>query len=142
VIFSTDMYSENSVKSVERIRRGCGEKLIVSGVRTKRQKDWNSFMTNDDNKKQLTQVLLNSWNSVASAVDTCHCRCIYWTHSNDNLRETSYGESTLFCSTIPQIYSGRNGFQSSLILYVCKRPRIQGCESKKPGQTFFYSIAL
>ena len=31
VIFSTDMYSENSVKSVERIRRGCGEMLIVSG---------------------------------------------------------------------------------------------------------------
>jgi len=31
VIFSTDMYSENSVKSVQRIRRGCGERLIVSG---------------------------------------------------------------------------------------------------------------
>jgi len=29
VIFSTDMYSENSVKSVERIRRGCREMLIV-----------------------------------------------------------------------------------------------------------------
>ena len=31
---------------------------------------------------------------------------------------------------------------SSNILYVCKRPRIQGCESKKPGQTFsvFYCL--
>jgi len=67
VIFSTDMYSENSIKSVERIRRGCGEKLIVSGEKTKRPKDWKSFLTNDDNKKQLVQVLLNSWNSDASA---------------------------------------------------------------------------
>ena len=45
VIFSTDMYSENSIKSVERIRRGCGEMLIVSGEKTKRPKDWKSFLT-------------------------------------------------------------------------------------------------
>ena len=44
VIFSTDMYSENSVKSVERIRRGCRKMLIVK-KRTKRPKDWKSFLT-------------------------------------------------------------------------------------------------
>jgi len=47
------MNSENSVTSVERISRGCGEKLIVSGEKTKKPKDWNLFLTNDDNKKQL-----------------------------------------------------------------------------------------
>jgi len=45
VTFSTDMYSENSVKSVEHIRRGCEEKLIISGEKTKRPKDWKSFLT-------------------------------------------------------------------------------------------------
>jgi len=48
----------------------------------------------------------------------------------------SYGEST-FCSAVPSFRSTQeetdSRLQSSLILYVCIRPRIQGCESKKPG---------
>ena len=40
VIFSTDMYNENSIKSMERKRRGEGEKLIVCGSSTQRPRDW------------------------------------------------------------------------------------------------------
>ena len=63
VIFSTDMYKECSVKGVERKRRSCGDKLIVGAGSTKRPKDWKTFLTNDENKEQLIQVLFSTWSS-------------------------------------------------------------------------------
>ena len=40
VLFSTDMYQENSVKSVERSARGNGEEHIIQGEGTKRPEKW------------------------------------------------------------------------------------------------------
>ena len=59
MIFSTDMYHPNSVKAVERLRRGSAAKLIVGGENTKKPKEWKSFLTNNENKKQLIEVLLS-----------------------------------------------------------------------------------
>ena len=67
VIFSTDMYKEDSVKSMERNRRGSSEKLLLQGENTKEPADWKAFSTNEDNKKQLVQVLLNAWDNDACA---------------------------------------------------------------------------
>lgn len=61
VIFSTDMYKPDSGKSSERTRRGCAEKMMIKGGKTKRPSDWKQFLTNDENKKQLIQVLLDVW---------------------------------------------------------------------------------
>ena len=66
-VFSTDMYSPNSVKAMERNRRGVADKLIVSGGEMKRPKDWKVFLSNDDNKAQLVKVLLDTWSSVPTA---------------------------------------------------------------------------
>ena len=43
-IFSTDMYRDNSVKAMERRRRGCGEKLIIKGELTRKPIDWKVFL--------------------------------------------------------------------------------------------------
>ena len=43
VIFSTNMYQEDSVKSMERNRRGSSEKLLLQGENTKTPADWKSF---------------------------------------------------------------------------------------------------
>ena len=51
------------MKEVERKRRGCGEKLIVRGEKTRRPKDWKDFLTNDENKEQLIRLLLTTWRS-------------------------------------------------------------------------------
>ena len=40
VLFSTDMYQENSVKSLERSGRGSGEERIIQGEGTKRPEKW------------------------------------------------------------------------------------------------------
>ena len=53
VIFSTDMYmyKADSVKTMERIRRGSAEKLLVQDENTKKPADWKTFLTNEDNKQ-------------------------------------------------------------------------------------------
>ena len=40
VLFSTDMYQENSVKSLEKSARGGGEERIIQGESTKRPEKW------------------------------------------------------------------------------------------------------
>jgi len=66
-VFSTDMYSPNSVKSMERERRGCSEKLIIKGPSTKKPPDWKLFLTNDENKTQFISLLCTVWSSPANA---------------------------------------------------------------------------
>ena len=61
VVFSTDQYLPGSVKSLERKRRGCGEKLIIGGGATKRPAEWKLFLANEDNKVQLIRLLLKLW---------------------------------------------------------------------------------
>ena len=58
VVFSTDMYYPDSVKAVERRRRGCAEKLVLQGELTKHSGDWQTFFTNDENKIQPTKLVL------------------------------------------------------------------------------------
>jgi hypothetical protein len=37
---------------MERKRRGCSEKLIVTGENMKKPPDWKTFLANEENKKQ------------------------------------------------------------------------------------------
>ncbi|KAL7404873.1 hypothetical protein ABVT39_020258 [Epinephelus coioides] len=64
-VFSTDTYVDRvySPKSVETDRRGCGERFMVSGLNVHRPAGWNGFLTNDENKKAFTHLLLNHWSS-------------------------------------------------------------------------------
>jgi hypothetical protein len=42
---------------MERNRRGCSEQLIVTGENTKKPPDWKTFLANEENKKQLIELL-------------------------------------------------------------------------------------
>jgi hypothetical protein len=57
------MYLPNSIKAIECQRWGSGEKLIVQGEMTKKHADWKQFLTNDENKKQLINIILKVWSS-------------------------------------------------------------------------------
>ena len=67
VLFSTDMYQENSVKSLERSARGSGEERIIQGESTKRPEKWTEFLSNDINKQQLIKLSLRVWSNDAFA---------------------------------------------------------------------------
>ena len=60
-VFSTDMYQECSVKSMERNRRGSGDQIILKGDSTKRPADWKVFLANEKNKVQFIKLLLDAW---------------------------------------------------------------------------------
>ena len=57
-IFSTDFYHQHSIKIQERVSRGCGEQFILQGSSKRMPKDFKAFLTNDENKRQLCEVLL------------------------------------------------------------------------------------
>ena len=46
---------------MEMNRRGSIERLLLQGENTKKPADWKTFLTNEDNKKQLVQVVVNAW---------------------------------------------------------------------------------
>jgi len=64
VIVSTDMYSTNSVKALERKRRGITEKLLVKGASTKKPRDWKAFLCNEENKEQLIGPMHTCWSEL------------------------------------------------------------------------------
>ena len=68
-VFSTDNYPKLSIKRQEWERRGSGERLFIT-KKTKKPRDWKSFLTNDDNKVQLTSILCEVWteNDMASRI--------------------------------------------------------------------------
>ena len=46
---------------MERKWRGTGDNIIVQGDSTKKPTDWKEFLSNDNNKQQLIQLLLDVW---------------------------------------------------------------------------------
>ena len=58
VIFSTDMYKEYSVKSMERNRRESIEKLLLQGENTKKPADWKKLQIGSD--QEMAQSETNS----------------------------------------------------------------------------------
>ena len=56
------------------MRRGCSEKFIVDGPATRKPVDFKLFLTNEDNKLQLCQLLLKVWQSkeAVSRLEKCH----------------------------------------------------------------------
>ena len=50
VIFSTDSYMPNSIKSLERSTHGSGQKRLVHGENMRKPENWKEFLSNDDNK--------------------------------------------------------------------------------------------
>ena len=63
VHFVTDTYKEISIKSSERIRRGISDKIIIKGPSTKVPRNFQKFLANDENKKQLIALIFNEWSS-------------------------------------------------------------------------------
>ena len=61
VDFVTDTYKENSIKNVERERRGTSQELLVHGPLTKVPRDYKQFLANSSNKTQLIKLILQEW---------------------------------------------------------------------------------
>ena len=104
------MYKPDFGKSSERTRRGCAEKMVIKGGKTrpKRPSDWKQFLTNDENKKQLIQVLLDVWSKHDMAKSRAKRlygnKMIFIKEGEAQLLTSQNGRETL-CSEIPSLNS-------------------------------------
>ena len=72
-VFSTDSYHPGSIKTQERLRRGCGEQFLLDGSATRKPKDFKVFLSNDENKKQFCKMLLDVWSSTHASKQLQKC---------------------------------------------------------------------
>lgn len=61
VDFVTDSYHTDSIKAIERQRRGSSAPLLLKGPKTRVPRDWKSFLANDDNKKNFIKLICDEW---------------------------------------------------------------------------------
>jgi hypothetical protein len=66
-LFSTDRRHPQSIKTLERLRRGSSETIILAGPSTRKPYDCKMYGTNEDNKKQLCHLLLQVWSAQQAA---------------------------------------------------------------------------
>ena len=121
VVFSTDMYLENSIKSMERSRRGTSAKLIIKGENTKRPADRKKFLTNDENKEQFIEVILKVWSSELIAPKLVNRKIIMICAGRAYPLNSEDGKKLK-----------RKPIQGSYYTFLHKRTGLQVCKSEKP----------
>ena len=102
--FVTDTYRPHSIKEMERQQRGSSTCYKIGGLKTRVPRDWKGFLRNSDNKTELTNIILNEWQSDQYVkhlrdqklffVNACYCYCL----STEDGRTTNSQE-------IPELFS-------------------------------------
>jgi hypothetical protein len=113
IIFSTDMYLENSM---ERKRRGCSEKLIVTGKNTKKPPDWKTYLANEENKKQLIELLCRVW-STDDFAPKLLSKNVITVSDGHAFHITSYDGTSVCRTEIKSIESTQEETDSRVVLY-------------------------
>ena len=115
-VFSTDMYKEHSIKSLERSIRGSGEERIVSGENMKRPEKWKDFLTNDSNKQQLIKVLLKVWSSQNFA-DRLQNKSIIAVCEEKAYELKVEDDGSVVMSEVPRLQSNQEETDTRVVLY-------------------------
>jgi hypothetical protein len=141
IIFSTDMYLENSIKSMERKRRGCSEKLIVTGENTKKPPDWKTFLVNEENKNQLIELLCRVWSTDNFAPKPLGKNVITISDGHA-FHITSYDGTTVCRTEIKSVESTQEKTDSRVVLY-CFYGKQQGYRNiriRSPDTDIFFIL--
>lgn len=141
VVFSTDQYFPDSVKSMERRRRGCGEKLVLKGEATKKPADWKSFLANDENKIQLIRLLLKVWSSHQYAPKLQGRQLIFICEEKAFLITSTDGKKTTKVE-IPSLCSTQEETDSRIILYLnyARDKEYKFVRVKSPDSDIFFIL--
>jgi hypothetical protein len=141
IIFSTDMYLKNSIKSMERKRRGCSEKLIVTGENTKKPPDWKTFLVNEENKNQLIELLCRVWSTDNFAPKPLGKNVITISDGHA-FHITSYDGTTVCRTEIKSVESTQEKTDSRVVLY-CFYGKQQGYRNiriRSPDTDIFFIL--
>ncbi|KAL2091605.1 hypothetical protein ACEWY4_013868 [Coilia grayii] len=141
IIFSTDQYKPGSIKSLERKRRGCGEKLIIGSGATKRPTDWKLFLTNDDNKVQFIRLLLKLWSSDDYAVKLQGRKIILVCEDSAHLLTSDDGITTKI-KELPLLKSSQEETDTRVVLYTqyAANSHYNTVRIKSPDSDIFFML--
>ncbi|XP_032885974.1 cadherin-related family member 2 [Amblyraja radiata] len=90
------MYKPDSVSQVNGHSVGvCAEKRIIKGGKTKKPRGWKQFLTNDENKKQLIELLLDVWSEHDMAKRLHGRKVIFIKEGEATLLTSQNGKETL-----------------------------------------------
>ena len=139
VIFSTDMYLQESLKSHERRRRGSSEKLILEGINMRTPSDFKQFLQNDDNKAQFFRIMLKVWKSDAAA-RRLKGKNIIIIVDGKAYSLTSHDGHEVQHVEISSIESSQEETDSRIVLYLlhAKEKKIPVCIGAKSRQRFIF----
>jgi hypothetical protein len=135
------MYLENSIKSLERKRRGCSEKLIVIGENTKKPPDRKTFLANDENKKQLIELLCRVW-STDNFAPKLLSKNVITVSDGHAFHITSYDGTSVCRTEIISIESTQEETDSRVVLY-CFYGKQQGYRTiriRSPDTDIFFIL--
>lgn len=76
-VFSRDSYHPGSIKTQERLWRGCGEQFLLDRSATRKPNDLKEFLKNYENKRQLFKLILDVWSSSPAAAHLQICNSVF-----------------------------------------------------------------
>ena len=79
--FVTDNYKNDSIKSIERLKRGNSHGYSIADPQMKTPRIWKEFLKNEDNKKEFIQFTLRKWQRDTYA-QLLHNREVYFAPDN------------------------------------------------------------
>ena len=116
LVFSTDSYYPDSIKSHERKRRGSSNRILLEGPNTRRPPDMKVFLHNSENKSQLNALLLKVWGS-PDAYDRLKDRNVLLVVEGIVYRfAASNGKVTM--DILPTLSSNQEETDTRVILYI------------------------
>jgi len=116
VHFVTDCYRHDSIKDVERSRRGSSATYQIGGRMTKVPRDFASFMLNAENKTQLIRFLLAEW-QLPEYAQCLHGRTIFFVCEEMCYSLHSADGCSTVVSVVDQLCSSQEEADTRIILH-------------------------
>ena len=114
--FVIDSYNVKSIKSLERMRRGSSQTLVVAWTVNKNPRDWKSFLSNDENKRNFINLLLQLWEDDKYA-EQLKDREIMFASAEQCTRLTSSDRVTTESTIVHSLCSSHEEADNLIILY-------------------------
>ena len=117
VDFITDTYGkEDSIKELERIKRGISNQYLVGGPSTTVPREYQQFLTNPKNKEQLISLLLSEWKTDKYA-RKLHNKVVFFVQAVEVYSLSSSDGKTTTLRNVERLYSSHEEADPRIILH-------------------------
>ena len=108
---------ERQLIQCQKLEKGISEKIKIASATKKPQVDWKTFLINDENKEQLTELCLKEWQKDEYASDLYGRKIVFICDGKAHLLTSEDGKSTT-ASEIASLESNQEETDTRVILYI------------------------